>query len=654
MNSFGGSFVFKGLGVTALAIATETLIAIHRAAALAPARSTTFLGREFLVVPAVLVRSQVLNNNMGRTFLPEDEITADWANEWNNIPVLVGDHPRQQGVNVSARNPDLINQRGVGWIFGARIDTDVEGVRRLSAEVWLDVERASVVPGFADVLAAVDAGHPVELSTGFAVLPEETGGINNNEQYDWILHPQGADHLVISTEMTGACSVQDGCGLGVNSEGGCACGGKCTAAIREVPVAEQQVEEELVAHAPTQSVDGEPHPASHFAYVPDPQQPSTWKLPIFDANHVRNALARLNQTQIPAAAMAGVKRKIRAAARRFGVDAASLDNSKSLWERATQFLGFARDSAEPMSYEDMVAANIARLAAQQLTPSDEERRQMLKEALQAKYGDNSREVIVCDVYSDTEKYVVFWFQTPMGPQPKGQEYLKAEWADNDNDGIPEITQQGNPVLVRRQISYEPVGPGPAGDSSGAAGGAAGGDMTGQAAAANAVKEAGEGEGAVQGDPPASAAANTHQEDGTMAGENQEVLAAINKVAERVEALATKVTALEASDESIAGLKRSISALTEKVGNMERLTAPAVAEREKERAYLVTELAGNHRVPFTVVELESKPLSELRKIAEMAQIENYAGKGGPQAGNTGEERRFAEPVPFTAPKAEDKK
>lgn len=40
-------------------------------------------------------------------------------------------------------------------------------------------------------------------------------------------------------------------------------------------------------------VDGEEHPASDFAYVPDPEKPSTWKLPIFNMRHVGAALAAM-------------------------------------------------------------------------------------------------------------------------------------------------------------------------------------------------------------------------------------------------------------------------------------------------------------------------------------------------------------------------
>ncbi len=58
-----------------------------------------------------------------------------------------------------------------------------------------------------------------------------------------------------------------------------------------------------------------------FAYAPPGSEPSEWKLPIHDASHVRNALARFNQTELPEAAKAAVHAKIMRAARKFGIDA---------------------------------------------------------------------------------------------------------------------------------------------------------------------------------------------------------------------------------------------------------------------------------------------------------------------------------------------
>jgi phage I-like protein len=67
------------------------------------------------------------------------------------------------------------------------------------------------------------------------------------------------------------------------------------------------------------TVNGTKVHKSDFAHAPEGSKPSEWKLPIHDAAHVRNALARWNQTELPAAARAGVFARIVRAAKKFGV-----------------------------------------------------------------------------------------------------------------------------------------------------------------------------------------------------------------------------------------------------------------------------------------------------------------------------------------------
>lgn len=93
--------------------------------------------------------------------------------------------------------------------------------------------------------------------------------------------------------------------------------------------ADGSTEVRKVADAKTKRVAGKDLTASSFAYVGDPEKTETWKLPVMDASHTRNALARLDQTEgIPADKKASVKSKIMRAARRFGIDAKSLDEEK--------------------------------------------------------------------------------------------------------------------------------------------------------------------------------------------------------------------------------------------------------------------------------------------------------------------------------------
>jgi phage I-like protein len=67
------------------------------------------------------------------------------------------------------------------------------------------------------------------------------------------------------------------------------------------------------------TVSGEQVHRSDFAYAPAGSEPHEWKLPIHDASHVRNALARFNQTQLPAAAKKAAWEKIMQAARKYGI-----------------------------------------------------------------------------------------------------------------------------------------------------------------------------------------------------------------------------------------------------------------------------------------------------------------------------------------------
>lgn len=93
------------------------------------------------------------------------------------------------------------------------------------------------------------------------------------------------------------------------------------------------VSEVLRKEAKTKRVAGEDLTSDCFAYVGDKNDTSTWKLPIkFSTeektkSHIRNALARFNQTKgIPAGSKASVKSKIEAAAKKHGIE--SSDESK--------------------------------------------------------------------------------------------------------------------------------------------------------------------------------------------------------------------------------------------------------------------------------------------------------------------------------------
>lgn len=80
----------------------------------------------------------------------------------------------------------------------------------------------------------------------------------------------------------------------------------------------------------TKKVGGKNLTAKYFAFVGDLNDTSTWKFPIHDAAHARNALARWGQhTGIPSDKEAGVYAKIVSAAKKFGIDVAETDAKKA-------------------------------------------------------------------------------------------------------------------------------------------------------------------------------------------------------------------------------------------------------------------------------------------------------------------------------------
>lgn len=77
----------------------------------------------------------------------------------------------------------------------------------------------------------------------------------------------------------------------------------------------------------TKTVSGKALHAGDFAFVGDPNDPSTWKLPVHDEGHAKNALARFNQTQgIPADKKDAVWKRIVAACKKFGVKVSEEDS----------------------------------------------------------------------------------------------------------------------------------------------------------------------------------------------------------------------------------------------------------------------------------------------------------------------------------------
>lgn len=160
-------------------------------------------GREHLVVPVVMLRTDVVMNG---GLILKDEVHAP---SWNGVPVTIqhpGDAWSEQG---SANSPTAITKYAVGRIFNAAFD----GVR-LKAEAWVDVHKANkIVPG---IVARLDNGDPMDVSTGYFSDDYPAKGNVNGREYNTLQRALKPDHLALLPGEIGACSWEDGCGVRAN------------------------------------------------------------------------------------------------------------------------------------------------------------------------------------------------------------------------------------------------------------------------------------------------------------------------------------------------------------------------------------------------------------------------------------------------------
>ena len=175
-------------------------------------RKENLNGKEYLVAPVTLLVPGVLNGSKGPLLYPRDEVTKN-ADSWNHIPLVVY-HPTNNGMQISARDPEVLENQGVGFVFKATA-TD-QG--KLVSEAWFDIAATERIDN--RVLDSLNSGKKIEISTGLFTENEPREGITENGvSYEFIARNYRPDHLAILPDQKGACSIEDGCGVLANKEG---------------------------------------------------------------------------------------------------------------------------------------------------------------------------------------------------------------------------------------------------------------------------------------------------------------------------------------------------------------------------------------------------------------------------------------------------
>jgi hypothetical protein len=171
-------------------------------------RRQTLDGVEYLIAPVVMIRQQVLSGSEGPLFYPLEEITLNFS-AWNGMPLMDG-HPFSNGHPVSAKDAGLIEKSGLGVVKNSKVDG------KLEAEAWFDVEKTRRIR--VEILHALNEGKPIEVSTGLFTRSERApeGANHEGTPYDFIARDYQPDHLAVLINETGACSLEDGCGILAN------------------------------------------------------------------------------------------------------------------------------------------------------------------------------------------------------------------------------------------------------------------------------------------------------------------------------------------------------------------------------------------------------------------------------------------------------
>lgn len=157
-------------------------------------------GKEYLVLPSVLLTEGVHNG----FYYPPSEL-AKHPSAWSGRPIPI-QHPLSDGNPVTCNSPDLLLGDGsVGYTFNTRYEDG-----KLKGELWIDKQKISKVDPH--TFRHLQAGLPIEISTGLWSDEEESPGVWNGEEYTAVIKGMKPDHVAILPGAVGACSWADGCG----------------------------------------------------------------------------------------------------------------------------------------------------------------------------------------------------------------------------------------------------------------------------------------------------------------------------------------------------------------------------------------------------------------------------------------------------------
>ena len=167
-------------------------------------------GKAYIVVPVVMMTEGVRNGSRGPLLHTANEFGRIPAS-WNGIPVVLN-HPKDgEGNDIPANDPEILDHYGTGWVYNTRVNE-----KRLAAEAWLEEQRLKQISE--STYNRIMESQPIEVSLGIFNDKEDSKGTYEDKEYEAIARNHRPDHLALLPDSTGACSWEDGCGLGRNEK----------------------------------------------------------------------------------------------------------------------------------------------------------------------------------------------------------------------------------------------------------------------------------------------------------------------------------------------------------------------------------------------------------------------------------------------------
>ena len=193
----------------------------------AAVRNANLHGRDYLVVPMVMITRGVHAGNRGPLYYADDDLGKTPA-VWNSKPVVVSHPKNAAGEHILAGTPHTMEQYQIGMVMNTHYD---KAAGKLRAEAWLD---RSLLTKYPQIEQAITNNQALPVSTGLWTDDVEEAGTFNGANYTARATNFRPEHLAV---LLGEPPADPAAGLLKNSAAGASGAGDVDTIVSAVTTA---------------------------------------------------------------------------------------------------------------------------------------------------------------------------------------------------------------------------------------------------------------------------------------------------------------------------------------------------------------------------------------------------------------------------------